>query len=209
MITNLFYKPGRRESMQPVGSLAVSPAGIAGAVDAPPIRQLLILPKSTLVEFSLQAGDLRENVVLDDSHGVPLHTLPSGTVIELGPILVRLTVHCEPCPRVSHLVKPISKLSHKRGYLGQILSAGNLTIGDAYVPGAVQFEPIPYELKERAAWYLAKTRGPIPVKEFVRALGLSLSYCRAVPNLVRDISGSSNRIIYGSKGPLLWTDDLG
>jgi hypothetical protein len=206
MITNLFLKPARRDPMAAVSALSVTPEGLNGSVDAPTIRQLLIVPKTSLDEFDLRPGDLRENVVVDDSRNTPLHELPSGTVLRLGPIRIRLTVHCEPCPRVAHLVKPIHKLNHKRGYLGQVLNSGILRLGDSYAPGPVEFEAIPYELKERAAWYLAKRQGPIPVKEFVRDLGLSLAYCRAVPHLVRDISGGTGRIVYGSKGPLLWAD---
>jgi hypothetical protein len=114
----------------------------------------------------------------------PLHSLPSGTVLKIGEALVRLTVHCEPCRRLKEVVDP-KAIEHKRGYLGAFLSGGQLRVGDPVESIGVQHEPIPYDLKERLAWFLDRQSVPIEVTTLVHEVGLSLSYCRAIPNLLR------------------------
>lgn len=197
MILNLFYKPNRYKPMVETSELSVSTSGITGAVDAPPIRHVLIVPTSTLAEFQLKPGDLRENLVVDDFAIGDLHALPSGTVVAIGDVLVRLTIHCEPCPRLSHLVPDFKTLKGKRGYLGTCLTSGTVRLGAKIIPQGVQFEAIPFDLKERIAWYLAKQQSPVPVTTFVRDVGLSLSYCRAVPSLIRHITGAADKIEFG------------
>src|SRR5947209_5380901 len=97
MILHLLNKPGRYKPLVEVDELVVSTTGILGSVSSLPIRQVLIVPQNTLDHFRLSPGDLRENLVIDDSGMEPLHSLPSGTVLKIGEALVRLTVHCEPC----------------------------------------------------------------------------------------------------------------
>lgn len=179
--------------------LAVSPDGIKGGVITSPIRQILIVPQETLEFFRLPPGALRENVVIDggDVFG-DLHALPSGTVIQLGAIKVRLTIHCEPCPRIAHLVKPISAIKERRGYLGAVLNSGWLKSGDPLRLLGAQFEPIPFDIKARARWYLGKQAKPVPVMTFIRDMGLPRSYCRAVPALLRPIPGGPSMVVFGS-----------
>lgn len=197
MILKLFYKPERYEPVVETPELSVSTIGIHGAVHAEPIRHVLIVPISTFTGFSLQPGDLRENIVIDDSIIGDLHAFPSGTVLAIGDVLVRLTIHCEPCPRLSHLVSDYRILKDKRGYLGTFLTSGTIRLGSEIISQGVQFEAIPFDLKQRAVWYLAKQHTPVPVTTFVRDVGLSLSYCRAVPNLLKDIPGARDKILYG------------
>lgn len=199
MILNLFYKPERYKPVVETSELSVSTKGISGAIDAAPIRHVLIVPRRTLDEFGLQPGDLRENIVVDDSAIGDLHALPSGTVLAIGDVLVRLTIHCEPCPRLSHLVPDYRMLKDTRGYLGTFLSSGIIRVGAKVAPQGVRFESIPFDLKERVAWYLAKQQSAVPVTTFVRDVGLSLSYCRAVPNLIKDIPGAKDKILFGRK----------
>ena len=162
----------------------MSTTGIFGGIPSLPIRQVLIVPQSTLDLFRLSPGDLRENLIIDDSGMEPLHSLPSGTVLKIGEVLVRLTVHCEPCHRLKEVVNP-KAIEHKRGYLGAFLSGGRLRVGDPIESMGVQYEPIPYDLKERIAWFLDRQSVSIEVTTLVHEVGLSLSYCRAIPNLLR------------------------
>lgn len=55
------------------------------------------------------------------------------------------------------------------------------------------------DLKERIVWYLAKQKSPVPVITFVRDVDLSLSYCRAVPNLIKNIPGEKDKILFGRR----------
>jgi MOSC domain-containing protein YiiM len=198
MIRNLFFKPERYKPVVSASELSVSPKGIHGSVHAEPIRHVLIVPQRTLSDFGLQPGDLRENVVIDDTTIGDLHSLLSGTVLALGEVLIRLTIHCEPCPRLSHLVADWGALKDRRGYLGTFLTSGTFRIDDRVVQKAgVSFEPIPFDLRERIAWYLQRQESPVPVTKFVRDVGLSLSYCRAVPNLLKGIPGAKDKILFG------------
>lgn len=184
MILHLLNKPGRYRPLVEVDELIVSTTGIIGSVPSLPIRQVLIVPQSTLDHFRLSPGDLRENLVIDDSRMEPLHSLPSGMVLKIGEVLVRLTVHCEPCGRLKEVVG-LKAIEHKRGYLGAFLSGGRLRVGDPVASMGVQYEPIPYDLRERLAWFLDRQSAPIEVTTLVHEVGLSLSYCRAIPNLLR------------------------
>lgn len=198
-ISALHRKPARRAPMERVDSLHVSTMGIAGASPSSPIRQILLVPESTLFKFQLAPGDLRENVVIAEPEEWDLHALPSGTVLALGDVRIRLTVHCEPCARLLGVVPRVSALLHKRGYLGAILNEGVVNERDEVRVLGVQFEAIPFDLKSRASWYLAKQALPVPVTTFVRDMGLPTAYCRAVPRLVRDIPGGLAMISFGQR----------
>jgi MOSC domain-containing protein YiiM len=197
MILNLFTKCERRAPMVPVEILSVNTGGVVGAVHAAPIRHVLIVPRSILEEFGIQAGELRENIVIDDRALGDLHALPSGTVLALGDVRVRLTFHCEPCPRVGHLVSSFKVLKNRRGYLATVMNEGVLHVGDSVSSLGVQYEAIPHELTDRAAWYLDQQRAPVPVKRFVYDIGLSMSYCRAVPGLLKKLSGATGKVVFG------------
>jgi hypothetical protein len=198
MILNLFYKPKRHEPMMPVAALEIAAGRISGAVPGELLRQVLIVPRSTLDKFRLAPGDLRENILLDDKEIGPLHDLPSGTVLDINGVRIRLTVHCEPCQRIAHLVS-ISAIRHYRGYLGTFVSDGTIRLGDAVRSRGVQYERIPYELKDRIVWYLGKQAQPVEVTRLVRDIGLPLAACRAVPNIVKGIPHADKMIIYKNR----------
>ena len=188
MIIHLQHKPTRNQPMVPAKSLNVSTKGIANSVSSSPLRQVLIVPHSTLLEFGLAPGDLRENLVVDDtSLPQPLHDLTSGTVLTVGGVRIRLTVHCEPCGRLSSLVPKVRMIMHKRGYLGTFLADGVIHIGDSVCSEGQQHEIIPYDIKERIAWYLRQRKTPVEVSKLVYDVGLSLSYCRAIPKLTKGL----------------------
>ncbi|MEQ1758228.1 MAG: MOSC domain-containing protein [Vicinamibacterales bacterium] len=196
MIKRLFYKPTRYEPVIPADSLTLSPDGIAGSIHAEPMRHVLIVPQSTLDEFGLTPGDLRENVVIDDSSFGGLHELPSGTVLGLGDVDIRLTIHCEPCPRMNPVVSDYRVLKDKRGYLGTITKGGTIKLGDLVVPKGVRYEAIPFDLKERILWYLDKQDSPVPVTTLVKEVGLSVSYCRVIPNVLRDLPKAKAKVLF-------------
>ena len=100
-VTCLFVKRAHGARLEPVAELDVSPQGIAGSARCSPLRQVLITSRSVTEECGLQAGDLRENIVVDCPG---FYDLPSGTVVRIGAALVRLTFHCEPCKKIMHLI---------------------------------------------------------------------------------------------------------
>ncbi len=82
MILHLLRKANRRQPLIAEGVQGVSPEGIESSVATSSIRHVLIIPRSTLEDFSLQPGEIRENIVVDDSaFPNPLHDLPCGTVL--------------------------------------------------------------------------------------------------------------------------------
>src|ERR1041384_5110350 len=125
-VNNLFIKQRKGESLISIGRLRFSRDGIDGNAPCSPLRQILILPRSTLEQLALQPGQLRENVVVDLPN---LHELESGTELMIGAARIRLTFHCEPCGRVADKARA-SALMHKRGYLGLFLNAGEIRLGD-------------------------------------------------------------------------------
>lgn len=143
-------------------------------------RQILILPISTLVEFDLHPSDLRENILIKDD----VHHLASGTLLKIGEVEIRLTFLCEPCKKIKSLVSP-KKLICKRGYLGQIITPGKISVNDQVFVQADTFEPIPYEIPERIKWYLDQLEVPIQAAELMKRIGVASSYCRALPNLLK------------------------
>ena len=168
--------------MLSVIAFGVGPNGIEGNVYCQPLRQVLIVPTQSLTQFSLKPGDLRENIVID---GIDLHNLESGTVIQIGSVRIRLTFHCEPCRKVVDIVN-LRKITHKRGVLGNFLNNGVIKVGDAVLVGDKSFDAIPYRIDDRIKWYLDKQDKPVPVSKLALDIGLSNSYCRAIPNIVRN-----------------------
>lgn len=199
MILHLFHKPERYRPMAPKEELELTPEGIRGAVHAAPMRHILLVPASTHAKFAIRPGDLRENVVVDDAQFGGLHSLASGTALRLGAVKLRLTIHCEPCPRMNPVVKDYRLLNGYRGYLATILSSGTIRIGDAVVVGDVEFESIPFDLKERIAWYLSKQLQAVPLKTLLYDVGLSISYSRAMPRLLDGIPGARQKVIFGKE----------
>lgn len=196
MIKQLFYKPARYEPVVPTDSLSLSLDGIVGSVHAEPMRHILIVPQITLDAFGLTPGDLRESVVIDDSSFGGLHELPSGTVLGLGDAEIRLTIHCEPCPRMNPVVSDYRVLKDKRGYLGTVTKGGTIKLGDPVRPKGVQYEAIPFDLKERILWYLDKQDSPVSVTTLVKDVGLSVSYCRVIPNVLKDLPAARAKVLF-------------
>lgn len=199
MIESLFIKQSNQDLfMTPKEQIEVSQNGIYGHIECHKFRQVLILPNSTLKEFNLQAGQLKENILINDE-GLDIHSLPSGTVIQIGSAKIRLTFHCEPCSKIKGFVST-RKVTHKRGYLGQIINEGVIKRGDEITILPERYEGVPYLLADRIKWYLDKREEPIMVSELVSDIGLSKSYCRAIPNIIRNRDDiDKNKIIYKGK----------
>jgi len=188
-VTNLFIKRSHRERLDAVSRLAFTPNGISGGVRCSPLRHVLITSRAVNREFGLQGGDLRENIVVDIEG---LYDLPSGTVIQAGEALIRLTFHCEPCRKVTHLAA-FDDLLHKRGFLGCFLNRGTIAVGDAVAVTDERHEAIPYAVKDRLRWFLGKQDATLAAGELAHALGLPGVYARALPRMVEKL-GAARRL---------------
>lgn len=199
MIESLFIKQSSQDLfMTQKEQIKVSQNGIDGHIQCHQFRQVLILPNSTLKEFNLQAGQLKENILINDEN-LDIHSLPSGTVIQVGSAKIRLTFHCEPCAKIKGFVST-RKVAHKRGYLGQIIHEGIIKCGDEIAILPERYESVPYQLADRVKWYLDKREEPIMVSDLVSDIGLSKSYCRAIPNIIRNRDDiDKSKIIYKGK----------
>jgi MOSC domain-containing protein YiiM len=113
-----------------------------------------------------------------------LHDLPSGTILRIGDALIRLTFHCEPCKPVLKYVL-LKDILHKRGVLGQFLNSGQMRIGDRLLITSACAEGIPYDIKKRIRWYMARQLKPVTASKLIFDLGLHSSYARALPAILR------------------------
>jgi len=198
MIKHLFYKHPTNNSLLETDQLDVTESGIEGGTLCHPYRHLLIIPANTLEVFNIKKGSLKENIIID--WNIDIHTLPSGTIIKIGDVSIRLTFLCEPCSKIKHLVS-LKKIIYKRGYLAQVLNSGTITKDSKIsLDTSYSLEAIPYKLSDRIEWYLKKIDEPIFVQDLVQAIGLSPSYCRAVPNIIRNSSKiDKTKILYKNK----------
>jgi MOSC domain-containing protein YiiM len=182
MIVALLKKQQHKEKMQQVDAFPVTAAqGIDGQVLCSPFRQVLILEQKTLFDFDVQPGDLRENIIIDDH--IDLYNLPSGTVIQIGDVKIRLTFLCEPCKVIADKVN-LKHIHGKRGMLGCFLNDGVIQKHDKVFITDKKLEFIPEKASERIAWFLDKRNEPIMARDLMWQVGLPQSYCRALPAII-------------------------
>jgi MOSC domain-containing protein YiiM len=136
---------------------------------------------STLKNLEIEPGVLRENVVIKlDS----LHDLPSGSVLRIGEVRVRLTFHCEPCGRIPSSI-PRKAILHRRGVLCAILEGGTIRVGDRVALTGEKCDNIPYDIIDRLAWYIDRVDECVNVMTLLNDIGLSPSYARAMPSYLK------------------------
>jgi MOSC domain-containing protein YiiM len=92
-------------------------------------RQLLLLDEASHVSLRLEAGELKENVVIA---GLPLESLPPGQRLALGAeVVVELTEPCVPCSKLERIRPGLLKESWgQRGQLAKVLRGGTVREGD-------------------------------------------------------------------------------
>ncbi len=78
---------------------------------------------------SFSAGDFRRNIVTE---GVRLNDL-EGKEFQIGGVRLRGVRLCEPCAHLAGILTSdiISAMVHKTGLRAQIISGGNVSVGDA------------------------------------------------------------------------------
>ncbi len=212
-VASLFVKPKKGSPLsEPRNGTLLFRArfGIEGDVNAGDVgpRQVLLTSMETLNKFTLQPGDLRENIIVA---GLPLDDLPSGSVLQLGDsVAVRLTHHCEVCKYIGTLgVKPIASLENQRGFLGVVLTGGEVHIGDSVRVLPERCDPVPDRAFDRFLWVVKQIPfGKVMTyKQILDVLGVSHSYYRVLPAYIKRADGPTYPLhrILDSKGHLIKT----
>ena len=178
---NRLYLKSQQSAQHKINQLEVSLDGVKNGRDCHPWKQLLIIPQATLDQFDVTGEALKVDAVINSDFDI--NTLASGSVIRIGDVRLRLTFHCEPCAKIKHLGS-VKHFSHHRGYHSQVLSAGQIKIGDSLSLLEETYDPIPYRFSDRIQWYLAQHPEPIFAADLAERIGFSASYCRAIPRAI-------------------------
>lgn len=174
--------PVRVEQARVVGAI-----GIDGDMHADPLslRQLLIADEATYRDLALPAHALRENllVTFDTSR------LLSGTLVQVGgDALLWLSFHCEACGQLNHHRAGLSMaIGQRRGMLARVVRGGTIRGGDAVIDLGQQCPAWPDDWRARVRKVLdGVPRGLVlDYSQLARLAGVSTSYCRAFPPLIR------------------------
>lgn len=130
-IAHLFLKQGHALPMRSVPAVtAVAGKGLEGdAAYGRERRQVLLVGQSSLSEFDLQPGMLRENMTLT---GMVLDDLAEGTLLEVGEAILEITGDCEPCAQMDALRPGLREaIRGRRGKLARVARSGAVRVGDA------------------------------------------------------------------------------
>jgi len=189
-IENLFIKQQHGVATTECAALNLQRGyGISGDINAQAgsPRQLLIVSAVTLAHFSLNPGDLGENILVDrDAH------FSSGQILQVGPdALIRLTFLCEPCATLEKIQFGLAKkIKDRRGFLGIAVRDGFIKRGDAVHVTTERLPAIPHDVKGRFSEFVQR----IPPGRVVRtpslllALGVTKGYYRAIPAFLKKAS---------------------
>lgn len=189
--TRLFIKEKSGQPMRETSKIVCDTNGIKGCGRTLLLRQVLIVPESTLNEFNIIPEVLRANILIN---GGDLHKIESGTVICIGGVRIRLTFHCESCDRLKPHVNP-KDIAHKRGILGSFLNGGEISVGDDLVVEGQEYEPIPFNPTERLKWYLTKNPMQITSIDLLKEIGFSKSYCRVLPKWLASLESNLTNLV--------------
>ena len=128
-LKHLFIKAAHKAPMVPVQEAkAISLKGLEGDVAfGKNRRQVLLIEQETLDEFDLAPGIVRENGVTE---GLTLAGLPTGTRVQLGDVILEVTMDCEPCPFMETIREGLeAAMDGRRGTLFKVVHGGTLSIG--------------------------------------------------------------------------------
>jgi len=209
-IFKVFIKPDSRLPMvEPAnGQLnLIRGYGIEGDAnsDAFSPRQVLITRYEELDDFKIRPGDLRENIVLKN---MPASSFVPGALIRIGEsVQIRLTLHCEPCKRIGHLVRSLKEIEGKRGILGVVLADGEAKIEDPVFITPNVFSPLSPVPYQRFLAFISQIPcgKVVTYKQVVKGMGVAESYIRAMPRYIQKTSPSTYPVhrIVDTEGSLL------
>jgi len=129
-LKHLFIKEAHKAPMVPVQTAeAITLKGLKGDVAfGKNRRQVLLIEQEALDEFDLVPGIVRENGV---TQGVVLAGLPKGSTVQLGSVVLEVTMDCDPCPFMETIRVGLEKaMDGRRGTLFRVLEGGTMSVGD-------------------------------------------------------------------------------
>lgn len=190
-IVSLFMKPVPHQGVKPCDRLTLRQhtgiVGDAGAIVGSP-RQVLLVGTDSLDRYQLEPGQLQENVLVQGN----IEQFSSGQVWQLGDwAQVRLTFLCEPCATLEKLQPGLMKrIQGKRGFLGMVVQDGDIRLGDPVLLTQTHFPAMPEPTGERFQWFIAQIPPGkvVTIPDVLLALGLTPSYARAIPAMIRKAS---------------------
>ena len=109
---------------------ATADSGLDGDRHARPgrRRQVLIVEQEVLDEFSLQPGDVREQITVRD---VKLYDLEVGARLRAGTVVLEAQEPCAPCARMDELRPGLKDaIDGRRGRFFRVVEAGSFAVGD-------------------------------------------------------------------------------
>ena len=92
-------------------------------------RQILIMDRETLDNFSLDDGIIRENITVA---GMDFSSIDAGDRVSIGrEVVLEITGECEPCARMDEIRAGLqNELDGQRGMLAYAEKGGLISVGD-------------------------------------------------------------------------------
>jgi alkylated DNA nucleotide flippase Atl1 len=181
-------KAGAGKPMQAVDTLQlVAGAGIVGDVASAAIspRQVLVVRKEDLDDFSLPIGYLKENLVIAGLSEIDFQ--PGKVILFEGGASLHLAFHCEPCKTIAERVPNLKSIVGWRGVLGVVTQSGLITL-DAKCH--VMNSPL-VAMSSNARDRVCQVISCIPSGKVIdyalllQAAGLQRVYFRAIPSYLK------------------------
>src|ERR1051325_522743 len=193
-LEQMYLKPARSSPMARVRrATAIAGLGLAGDCNASRAspRQVLVVGSPTVAQLKVDPADLRANLVVS---GIDVDRLPSGTVLRVGDVQIRLTLACEPCRKLEAVRKGLARdTCGRRGTLGRIIVGGEFGVGNS-----VSIEQITLPgLEDKWQARVVDILGRLPREKCVtyarlaEVAGLQSTYCRAFPSLLRRLADTN------------------
>ncbi|QLE59706.1 MGMT family protein [Nostoc sp. TCL26-01] len=206
-ILHLFIKHKHGSVMREVEKVILKEGyGIEEDINANPIspRQVLFVRYEDIVDLTIPPGELRENFIIA---GIKSENFTPGSLITFDSgAAIRLTFHCEPCKRITHLVNSLKTIQYKRGILGVVINSGIICGGNNIQIQTDQFPALPENPYERFLNFIIKIPAGkvVTYKQIIQAIGVDNSYLRAIPIYIKKTSADDYPIhrILDSKGYL-------
>ena len=130
-VLKLFRAPRRGRAMQELAEVAaLRERGFEGCAHGRPgsKRQVLLVDRETLDALELVPGMIRENITTE---GLNVNGLPLGASLQVGEVLLQVTMVCTPCGQIEDLRPGLRKaIRGRRGMLCRIVKGGMIRQGD-------------------------------------------------------------------------------
>ncbi|MFQ4144344.1 MGMT family protein [Chlorogloeopsis sp. ULAP02] len=190
-VLHLFTKLKQGDAMVELTHLNLQVGhGIQGDINANPIspRQVLIIRHEDILEFSIEPGELRENIVITGIQ--PEKFVPGSLITFESGAAIRLTFYCEPCKRIAYLVESLKSIQYKRGILGVVIASGKIQTGSKFQIQTNQFPVLSENPYGRFLDFIIKVSNGkvVTYKEIIKGIGVGNSYMRAIPMYIKKTS---------------------